>query len=132
VEWTTESGQQHAQSVKLESLKGAALNEVEFYFVIRYDGTVSAAPLTLGDCLAGADAKLACDGRPAYWVGVKNLTDGKLADVVVRFGDYQVNGGHGGSRLVRDHPARSSIRQNSPTPRHSATGSGWDWATSPS
>lgn len=93
IRWTTESGERHVKTLKLKSLKGADLDKVDYVFVIRYDGSADAAPFTHDEKVAGLDAQFACAGRPAYMVGIKNLTDAKLTDVVVRFGDFQVNGG---------------------------------------
>ncbi len=93
VHWKTKSGVEHTQTVSLESLRGKELDDATYVFILRYDGTVRAAPFTLADRLAFRDAVLACDDGPNYCVGVKNLTSGLLSDVAVRFDRYQVNGG---------------------------------------
>jgi hypothetical protein len=93
VRWTTESGLRFTQAVNLKPMRGAALRDVSYVFILRHDGTVRAAPLTSAERLEFQDDKLGCDDRPVYCVGVKNLTNGKLTGVTVRFGRYQVNAG---------------------------------------
>ena len=87
VHWTTKDGTRHTQAVALKSLRGKELHGVTYYFVLRYDGVVEAAPWTYRE---GA-VKQGSSGKPMYCTGIKNLTKGRLADVAVRFGRYQVD-----------------------------------------
>lgn len=75
--WTS-GGRVYDQTIPLPPRHGEALREATYYVVVRHNGTAWVAPLTHDEVVTGAAQRMARDGGPAYWVGIKNETAGVL------------------------------------------------------